>query len=103
MKKLISALAALVLGASLLTVPAFAADSSIQTYGDFCTECNRGEIVLNRSHDMPWYIVDSFDCPRRLGMVDILRERAHYTTWKCTYCGYSMELSTTEQELLCNH
>lgn len=103
MKKLISALAALVLGASLLTVPAFAASDDIQTHAALCPDCNYGELIIVNETYTPWTIIDSYNCPNTPGKVDFLRERTHYTFWQCTSCGAGDVSSKTHHENYCPH
>lgn len=103
MKRVASALIALALGTSLLTVPAFAAENGIQTYGALCPECNRGEIVIAESYDSPRVIVDHFDCKKNPQKVDLRYQWTHYTTWKCTYCGSGDTMATTQTEDYCPH
>ncbi len=103
MKKLVSALASLVLGASLLTVPAFAASGDVQTYGTLCTECNRGEVILVDSYDTDTAIIGNFVCEKNPRKVDIMIEWYHSATWKCTYCGTGYTQVTHHVDTICNH
>lgn len=103
MKKLISALAALVLGASLLTVPAFAASGDVQTYGALCPDCNRGEIIKTTSDYTPWRILYDFDCKTDPTQKDVHRERIQYVSWKCTYCSLGDTIIDVHEEDYCPH
>lgn len=102
MKKLISALAALVLGASLLTVPAFAASGDVQTYAALCLECNIGEVFLTE-YDTPKVIIGSSFCTKDPKAVDITYQWNHYKTWRCNYCGAGETTFTVETVTPCDH
>lgn len=102
MKKLISALAALVLGASLLTVTAFAASGDVQTHAALCLECNYGEVFLTE-YDTPKAIIGSSFCTKDPKAVDITYQWYHYKTWRCNYCGAGDTTITVMEATPCDH
>lgn len=77
-------------------------EDGIQPRAAECGNC--GTYFLNTSVSYgSWEDIGTQQCSKYGNRLDIIQTRQVYTTYKCSHCGYTQMVTSSETRVYCNH